>query len=171
MTCVRWSRSVVKRSFTKAAAKLGVSQSALSQTIRQLEARLGRPPYYPHNAQRVADRSWRASLTDRGAAVRRNRRGACDHCRAAGEAGWNHPHYGDRVRHPVRAGAEARQLLREYPDIKVEMTVDYGLSDIVAERYDAGVQQRGAGREGHDRGAHRAGPPDGRRRRIVILQE
>ena len=31
-------------------------------------------------------------------------------------------------------------LLREYPDIKVELVIDYGLTDIVAERYDAGVR-------------------------------
>lgn len=32
------------------------------------------------------------------------------------------------------------KLLRNYPDIKVEITIDYGLTDIVAERYDAGVR-------------------------------
>jgi DNA-binding transcriptional LysR family regulator len=32
------------------------------------------------------------------------------------------------------------KLLRDYPDIKVEITVDYGLTDIVAQRYDAGVR-------------------------------
>jgi DNA-binding transcriptional LysR family regulator len=31
-------------------------------------------------------------------------------------------------------------LLREYPDIKVEIVIDYGLTDIVAERYDAGIR-------------------------------
>jgi DNA-binding transcriptional LysR family regulator len=45
-----------ERSFTKAAAKLGVSQSALSHTIGELEARLG-VPLDPHHAQRVADGS------------------------------------------------------------------------------------------------------------------
>ena len=33
-----------------------------------------------------------------------------------------------------------RSLLRDYPDIKVEITADYGLTDIVAQRYDAGVR-------------------------------
>lgn len=33
-----------------------------------------------------------------------------------------------------------QKLLGDYPDIKVEMTVDYGLTDIVAQRYDAGVR-------------------------------
>ena len=31
-------------------------------------------------------------------------------------------------------------MLRQYPDIKVEIVIDYGLTDIVAERYDAGVR-------------------------------
>jgi hypothetical protein len=34
--------------------------------------------------------------------------------------------------------AETAKFLLEYPDIKVEITVDYGLTDIVAQRYDAG---------------------------------
>ena len=49
-----------ERSFTRAAAQLGVSQSALSHTIRGLEARLGLRLLTPHHAQRRADRGRRA---------------------------------------------------------------------------------------------------------------
>jgi hypothetical protein len=45
-----------ERSFTKAAGKLGVSQSALSHTIRGLEARLGLAPADTHHPQRFAHR-------------------------------------------------------------------------------------------------------------------
>jgi DNA-binding transcriptional LysR family regulator len=44
------------------------------------------------------------------------------------------------------------KLMREHPDIKVEIIIDYGLTDIVAERYDAGVRS-GEQRQGYDRGA------------------
>jgi len=36
--------------------------------------------------------------------------------------------------------AALAKLLPRYPDIKVELAIDYGLTDIVAERYDAGVR-------------------------------
>ena len=51
-----------ERSFTKAAAKLGISQSALSQTIRQLETRLGVRLLTRNHAQRIANRRRRAPV-------------------------------------------------------------------------------------------------------------
>ena len=55
-----------EQSFTKAAAKLGVSQSALSQTIRESRSAFGHPPSHAHHAQRFADGSRRArSAEDR----------------------------------------------------------------------------------------------------------
>ena len=47
-----------ERSFTRAAAQIGVSPSAVSHTIRGLEERLGRPRPDPHHPQRCSDRSW-----------------------------------------------------------------------------------------------------------------
>jgi DNA-binding transcriptional LysR family regulator len=129
-----------QRSFTKAAAKLGVSQSALSQTIRQLEARLG---------VRLLTRTTRSvSPTEAGERLLRTVEPRFDEIdaelatiaelreRPAGTIRITATEYAiQSVLVPKLA-----KLLREYPDIKVEMTVDYSLSDIVAERYDAGVR-------------------------------
>ena len=129
-----------QRSFTKAAAKLGVSQSALSQTIRQLEARLG---------VRLLTRTTRSvSPTEAGERLLRTVEPRFDEIdaelatiaelreRPAGTIRITATEYAiQSVLVPKLA-----KLLREYPDIKIEMTVDYGLSDIVAERYDAGVR-------------------------------
>ena len=129
-----------ERSFTKAAAKLGVSQSALSQTIRQLETRLG---------VRLLTRSTRSvAPTEAGerllltveprfeeieaelAAVTELRE------KPAGTIRITATEYAiDSILVPKLA-----KLLREFPDIKVEMIVDYGLTNIVAERFDAGVR-------------------------------
>jgi DNA-binding transcriptional LysR family regulator len=129
-----------ERSFTKAAAKFGVSQSALSHTIRQLEARLG---------VRLLMRTTRAvSPTEAGE-------------RLLDRIG---PHF-DQIEVEVDALNELREkaagtvrivasdyaissvlwpklksFLPKYPDIKIELLLDNGLTDIVTERYDAGVR-------------------------------
>ena len=129
-----------ERSFTKAAAKLGVSQSALSQTIRQLEARLG---------VRLLTRTTRSvSPTEAGERLLRTVEPRFEEIDAelatvaelrekpAGTIRITATEYAiQSVLVPKLA-----KLLREYPDIKVEMIVDFGLTDIVAERYDAGVR-------------------------------
>lgn len=129
-----------ERSFTKAAAKLGVSQSALSQTVRELEERLG---------VRLLTRTTRSvSPTEAGerliqaagprfeeieaelAAIRELRE------KPAGTIRITATEYAaDAILLPKLA-----KLLRTYPDIKVEIIIDYGLTDIVAQRYDAGVR-------------------------------
>jgi len=129
-----------ERSFTKAAAKLGVSQSALSHTIRELEARLG---------VRLLTRTTRSvSPTEAGerlletlgprfeeieaevAAVRELREKPAGTIRITATENAT-----ETILVPKLA-----PLLREYRDIKVEITIDYGLADIVAQRYDAGVR-------------------------------
>src|SRR3954451_10453542 len=127
-------------SFTKAAAKLGVSQSALSYTIKELEARL---------KLRLLTRTTRSvSPTEAGERLLRNLGPRFDEIEAElvalGEL-REKPSGTIRVT-ATEYAAEAlllpklAKLLREYPDIKVEIVVDYGLTDIVAERYDAGVR-------------------------------
>lgn len=129
-----------EESFTRAAAKLGVSQSALSHTVRALEERLG---------VRLLTRTTRSvSPTEAGERLLRTIGPRLDEIETeltalsalrekpagtiritAGE------HAADAVLWPALA-----KFLPDYPDIRVEIIVDYGLIDIVAERYDAGVR-------------------------------
>jgi DNA-binding transcriptional LysR family regulator len=129
-----------ERSFTKAAAKLGVSQSALSQTIRQLEMRLG---------VRLLTRTTRSvSPTEAGERLLRTVEPRFEEIDAeiATIAELREKPAGTMritaTEHAVESllVPKLSKLLRAYPDIKVEMTVDYGLRDIVAEGYDAGVR-------------------------------
>lgn len=129
-----------ERSFTRAAAKLGVSQSALSHTIRGLETRLG---------LRLLTRTTRSvSPTEAGERLLQNLGPHFEEIEAELEALGelrDKPagtiritaieHAADTVLWPTLT-----RLLPRYPDIKVEIVIDYGLTDIVAQRYDAGVR-------------------------------
>jgi hypothetical protein len=58
-----------EQSFTKAAARLGVSQSALSHTMRRAGSTAWRSPAHPHHAQRRADGGGRAAASQAGSTV------------------------------------------------------------------------------------------------------
>lgn len=130
-------------SFTRAAAKLGVSQSALSQTIGGLEARLG---------LRLFARTTRSvSLTSAGERLLESIGPAMEQIDAGLEAitalrdkpaGMIRLNADEYAVHSVLQPAITR-FLPEYPDIRIELTVDYGLTDIVDGRYDAGVRRGG----------------------------
>ncbi|SKC84754.1 DNA-binding transcriptional regulator, LysR family [Burkholderia sp. CF099] len=129
-----------ERSFTRAAAKLGTSQSSLSHTIRRLETRRG---------FRLLNRSTRrVAPTEAGERLLETLRPALDGIDATlTELGQlsNKPSGTIRItssRHAAQTvlwPAVAR-LLPEHPDLKVEISVDSALTDIIAERYDAGVR-------------------------------
>jgi DNA-binding transcriptional LysR family regulator len=129
-----------EKSFTRAAAKLGVAQSTLSHTIRELEARLG---------VRLLARTTRSvALTDAGARLFGTLAPRLDEIDAEVAAlGALRDKPAGLIR--ITAGEHSAQavlwpalakLLPAYPDITVEIVVDYGLTNIVAERYDAGVR-------------------------------
>ena len=129
-----------ERSFTKAAAKLGVSQSALSHTLRELEARLG---------VRLLTRTTRSvSPTDAGERLLHTlgpRFDEIDSELAALSELRDKPAGTIRITAAEYAletmlWPKLAKFLRQYPDIKVEIFVDNGLTDIVAQRFDAGVR-------------------------------
>jgi len=129
-----------ERSFTKAAAKLGVSQSALSHTIRGLEARLGLrllnrttrsvaptevgerllQSIAPHFAEIDTELASLTELREKPSGTIRITTGE---------------HAAETILWPALA-----KLLPRYPDIKVEVAIEQGLTDIVTQRYDAGVR-------------------------------
>jgi DNA-binding transcriptional LysR family regulator len=129
-----------QRSFTKAAAQLGVSQSALSHTVRGLEERLG---------LRLLTRTTRSvAPTEAGERLLRAagpRLEEIDAELAALSELRDKPSGTIRITahdHAVKAAVwpALEKLLPAYPDIKLEIVIDYGLTDIVAERYDAGIR-------------------------------
>lgn len=129
-----------ERSFTRAAGKLGVSQSALSHTVRALEERLG---------LRLLTRTTRSvAPTEAGERLLQSVGPRIEEIEAeiaalqelrdkpAGTIRITTTDFAaDTVLWP-----RLSKLLPEYPDLKVEIVVDYGLSDIVAERFDIGVR-------------------------------
>jgi DNA-binding transcriptional LysR family regulator len=132
-----------ERSFTRAAAKLGVSQSALSHTVRGLETRLG---------LRLLTRTTRSvSPTEAGERLLQTIGPRIEEIEAElaalselrdKPAGTfritTAEHAANTVLWPKLA-----KFLPGYPDIKVEININYGMIDIVAERYDAGVRLGG----------------------------
>lgn len=129
-----------EQSFTRAAAQLGVSQSALSQTIRGLETRLG--------VRLLMRTTRRVSTTEAGERLLRAvgpRFAEMDAELEAVTALREKPAGTIRLTATENAAASVlwpalERLLPNYPDIKVEIVIEYGLTDIVAERFDAGVR-------------------------------
>lgn len=129
-----------ERSFTRAAAQLGVSQSALSRTIREMETKLG---------VRLLTRTTRSvSPTDAGERLLQNvapRFQEIEAELAAVETMRDNPVGTLRITTPEYAAETILwptlvKLLPEYPDIKVEVTVDPRISDIEPERFNFGIR-------------------------------
>jgi DNA-binding transcriptional LysR family regulator len=129
-----------ERSFTRAASKLGASQSALSHTIRRLEERLG--------VRLLTRTTRRVAPTEAGERLLETIRPAFDdidaRLAALGElrdkpSGTIRITAGENAAETILWPAIAR-LLPDYPDIKVEVAAEQGLTDIVAGRFDAGIR-------------------------------
>ncbi|QUM72746.1 LysR family transcriptional regulator [Sphingopyxis granuli] len=132
-----------ERSFTKAAARLGMAQSALSQIVRRIEERLG---------IRLLSRTTRSvAPTDAGERLLATL-GPMLHdldgaIASLGEL-RDKPSGTIRITTVEHAAKTIlvpamKRLLLDHPDITVEMTIDYGLADVVADRFDAGVRLGG----------------------------
>ena len=129
-----------ERSFTRAAAQLGVSPSAVSHTIRALEERLG---------MRLLTRSTRSvAPTEAGERLFLTVGPRFDEIEAelaALSALREKPAGTIRItagEHAAKAvlWPKIERLLPQYPDITIEINIDHGFTDIVAQRYDAGVR-------------------------------
>jgi DNA-binding transcriptional LysR family regulator len=129
-----------ERSFTRAAARLGTSQSAISQIVRRLEAGMGLK-LLTRNTRNVAPTEAGEQLVD-------TLRPAFDDIDArlsALSALRERPsgtvrittsrHAAERILWPA-----VGKLLKDYPDVKVELSIDSHLTDIIADRFDAGVR-------------------------------
>jgi len=129
-----------ERSFTRAASKLGVSPSALSHTLRGLEARL---------RVRLLNRTTRSvSATQAGERLLLNLTPHFEEIESELDAlsefrdtpsGTIRITSGDHAANTI-LWPKLAKFLPKYPDIKVEIVVEYALTDIVAQRYDAGVR-------------------------------
>lgn len=129
-----------ERSFTRAAARLGISQSALSHSMRRLEARLG---------LRLLTRTTRSvAPTEAGERLIETLRPALDEI---GSKLASLTELRERPAGTVRITASRHamrtvlwpvvdRLTADHPDINIEVNVENGLTDIVRERFDAGVR-------------------------------
>ncbi|MEN3929857.1 LysR family transcriptional regulator [Microvirga sp. W0021] len=129
-----------ERNFTRAAAQIGVSQSALSHTIRGLETRLG---------VRLLSRTTRnVSLTEIGEKVLDSLGPRIDDINEQLELLWD---LKEEIAGNIRISTtdfaintilwpKLKPVLEQYPDIHLELFDDYALTDIVADRFDAGVR-------------------------------
>src|SRR5690606_10939379 len=127
-------------SFTRAAAELGVSPSALSQTMRSLEERLG--------YRRLTRRTRRVSTTEAGERLLSAVAPRFEDIEGALSASAV---LRDRPAGAVRITCSERAAetvlwpklaagLADFPDVKVELSIDHSFTDIAAERFDAGVR-------------------------------
>lgn len=129
-----------EKNFTRAATKLGLSQSAISQIVRRLEERLG---------VRLLARTTRSvAPTEAGERLVQTFAPMLHHLE---ESIAQLSEFRDRptgairittVEHAAKTILRPKltKLLKDYPDITIEIVIDYGLSDIVADRFDAGVR-------------------------------
>lgn len=129
-----------ERSFTRAAARLGMSQPALSRAMRQLEERLGvrllarttrsvSPTEAGEHLLKVIAPRFEEIDTELALLSEFRDRPAGKLRITAGE------HSAIKVLHPVLS-----KLLPDHPDLNIEIIVDYGFTDIVAQGFDAGVR-------------------------------
>lgn len=132
-----------ERSFTRAASRLGMAQSALSQIVRRTEERLG---------LRLLSRTTRSVAPTEAGERLLATLGPMLHDldEAITSLGELRDKPSGRIRVTTVEHAAKnfiipamKTVLQNNPDMKVEVIIDYGLSDVVADRFDAGVRLGG----------------------------
>lgn len=146
-----------EQNFTRAAKRLGVSQSALSQTVRGLEARLGLRLLNRTTRRVVPTEAGERLMASVGPRIEEIQQQLMEltelRDKPAGTIRLTSTEYAaESVLWPA-----VDKLVEEYPDIKVEILTDYGLVDIVKDRFDAGI--RPGETIAKDMIAVRVGPP------------
>ena len=129
-----------ERSFTRAAAKLGTSQSALSHTVNRLEARVGVRLLTRTTRRLAPTEAGERMLRALGPAL-----DAIDEALAAARELREKPAGTIRIttlEHAAHAvlWPALEKLLPSYPDVRVELVIEQSFTDIVAERFEAGVR-------------------------------
>jgi DNA-binding transcriptional LysR family regulator len=129
-----------EKSFTRAAAKLGTSQSSLSHTIRRLEARLGVRLLTRTTRNVAPTEAGERLLATLGPALE-----SIDSELASLRELREKPTGTIRITTSEHAATTIlwpalERLLPQYPDIHIELSIDSSLRDIVADRFDAGVR-------------------------------
>lgn len=129
-----------ERSFRRASVRLGLSPSALGHTVRELEERLG-AKLLNRTTRSVAPTDAGLSLLDRLAPAFADITGAVEAMSAfrdqpSGTVRLNLPKLAAQM---TLAPAFGR-FARAYPNVRLELTVDDGLADIVAGGFDAGIR-------------------------------
>jgi DNA-binding transcriptional LysR family regulator len=129
-----------EKNFTRAAAQLGVSQSALSHTVKALESRLGvrlltrttrsvsPTPAGEHLLHTLAPQFEEIESELAALSELRDKPAGTIRITTA-------EHAADTILWP-----RLSEVLPQYPDIRVEVSIDYGLIDIAAQRFDAGIR-------------------------------
>lgn len=132
-----------ERSFTRAAARLGMAQSALSQIVRRIEERLGVRLLSRTTRSVAPTEAGERLIATLGPMLR-------DLDVAVASLGDLRDRPSGTIRlTTVEHAAKTivvpamKRLLPDNPDIKVDITIDYGLADVVADRFDAGVRLGG----------------------------
>lgn len=128
------------KNFTRAAMKLGISQSALSQIVRRLETRIG-VPLLIRTTRSVAA----TEAGERLVQILSPMMSDIDQNIADLSASRDKPTGTIRITTVEHAAKTIlrpalTRFLTDYPDVTVEIIVDYGLADVVADRFDAGVR-------------------------------
>lgn len=136
-----WFLAVAKeRSFTKAAAKLGIAQSTLSHTIKRLEAQMG--------IRLLARTTRNVALTEAGERLRESLAPRIDEIEADIAALMS---FRDKPSGTIRITLSDHALesvvwpklqptLKAYPDVRLELSLDTGFRNIVEDGFDAGVR-------------------------------